>query len=406
MIHLLLAVVVASFSRLTLDEAQRAAIAHSPEIAMARAKVDEAQAMFDAARTQYAPALTANYTEAPQGGDLGQVVAQRLTTVGAAIALGDLFAASPAIAQANASLHAARFDFDDARRSERIAVIGYYYDALDALATADARTEAMRDAQAQLRAARLRFRSGDAPRLDEVRAAVALANAQADLARAAADAQNAADTLAQETAVDSATLVTAARDEPIPPLVPYDVNAAVRMALTLRPEIASAQADVEAETHAVEVAKRAGIPALTLAGGYTTGVDTGIKVSGPSANVTLTVPLGGAAHDRVIAEEARLAQAQAQLEKVRRGIAISVGAAVRTETAQGVALAAAERALREAKAEYDATQIGYRSGASSSLDVESARATYVAALVADLSAYYDVARAQATLRMLMGDEHA
>lgn len=406
MIHLLLAVVVASFGRLTLDDAQRAAIAHSPDVAMARAKVDEAQALFDAARAQYAPSLTAAYAEAPQGGDLGQVVAQRLTTFGATIALGDLFAASPAIAQADASLRVAQFDFDDARRNERVAVIGYYYGALDALAAADARTAAVRDAQAQLRAAHLRFSAGDAPRLDEVRAAVALANAQADLARAAADAQNATDALALETAVDTVTLVATSRDEPIPPLVPYDVNAAVRQALASRPEVASAQADVEAETHAVDVAKRAGIPALTLAGGYTTGVDTGIKVSGPSANVTMTVPLGGAAHDRVVAEEARLAQAKAQLEKVRRSITVSVGAAVRTQTAQGVALAAAERALREAKAEYDATQIGYRSGASSSLDVESARTTYVAALVAELSAYYDVVRARATLQMLMGDEHA
>ena len=406
MIHLLLAVVVASFGRLTLDDAQRAAIAHSPDVAMARAKVDEAQALFDAARAQYAPSLTAAYAEAPQGGDLGQVVAQRLTTFGATIALGDLFAASPAIAQADASLRVAQFDFDDARRNERVAVIGYSTGALDALAAADARTAAVRDAQAQLRAAHLRFSAGDAPRLDEVRAAVALANAQADLARAAADAQNATDALALETAVDTVTLVATSRDEPIPPLVPYDVNAAVRQALASRPEVASAQADVEAETHAVDVAKRAGIPALTLAGGYTTGIDTGIKVSGPSANVTMTVPLGGAAHDRVVAEEARLAQAKAQLEKVRRSITVSVGAAVRTQTAQGVALAAAERALREAKAEYDATQIGYRSGASSSLDVESARTTYVAALVAELSAYYDVVRARATLQMLMGDEHA
>ena len=116
---------------------------------MARAKVEEAQALFDAARAQYAPSLTANYAEAPQGGDLGQVVAQRLTTFGATIALGDLFAASPAIAQADASLRVAQFDFDDARRNERVAVIGYYYGALDALAAADARTAAVRDAQAQ-----------------------------------------------------------------------------------------------------------------------------------------------------------------------------------------------------------------------------------------------------------------
>ena len=181
---------------------------------------------------------------------------------------------------------------------------------------------------------------------------------------------------------------------------------AVRQALASRPEIASAQADVEAETHAVDVAKRAGIPALTLAGGYTTGVDTGIKVSGPSANVTMTVPLGGAAHDRVVAEEARLAQAQAQLEKVRRSITVSGGAAVRTQTAQGVALAAAERALRasQSRVRCDADRLSQRRELQSrrrigANDIHRGTRRGTFGLLRR-------ERAQATLQLLMGDEHA
>jgi outer membrane protein TolC len=405
MMFALLAIIVPIFSQLSLGDAQSAALAHSPDVALARAKVAEQQALFNAARSVYAPALTANYTEAPQGVDVDQTAAQRLTTVGASIALGDLFAASPAIAQANASLRAAQFDLVDAQRTERITVIGFYYDALDALATVGARQVALAGANAELKAAQLRFNSGDAPRLDVVRAQVALANAQADLARARADALNASDALATETALDVSALATGLSEQPAVQLVPHDVNGAVRAALSSRPEIASARAAVDAETHAVEVTRRDGLPQVTLAGGYTSGVDSAIKVSGPSVNVNAMMPLGAAPHDRVVAEEARLTQAQAQLERVRRQVTIEVSAAVRTQIAQGEALAAAERALGEAKAEFDATQIGYRSGASSSLDVESARTTYISALVTELSAYYAQARAAATLQLLMGNEH-
>jgi outer membrane protein len=406
MIAALLAVIVPVFAQLTLDGAQSQALAHSPDVAIARAKVDEAQALFDQARGSYAPALTANYTEGPQGIATGQVAAQRLTTVGAQIALGDLLAASPEIAQANAVLRGAQFDLDDAERTERIAVIARYFDVLVARAIADARSAVLQDAQAQDRAAQLRYQSGDAPRLDVVRAEVDVANAQADLALATAGAQNAADALGQETALDDSDMLTQMRDEPIPALVPYDVAGAIRIALATRPEIASAQTDVVAEERAVEVARRGRFPALTLAGGYTSGIDSAVKVNAPSASLAMSVPLGGAPHDRVVAEQARLAQARAQLLKVRREITIEVGAAVRTQMAQGAALAASDRALHAANAEYEAAQIGYRSGASSGLEVEAARSTYVGALVAQLEAYYAQAEAQATLQLLMGSGHA
>lgn len=406
MIAAVLAIAVPFFSQLTLESAQSAAVAHAPNVASAQAKVAEARANFDAARSADAPALVANYTESPQGVGFDETTAQRLTTVGAAIALGDVLAASPAIAEANASLHAAQYDLADAERTERITVIGYYYDALDTLAIARAREAAVIDAGAQLRAARVRFANGDAPRLDVVRAEVAYANAQSDLALARANAQNAASALAQETALDASALTTQTHDEPAPRLLPYDANAAVREALMLRPELASAQADVEAEEHAVAVARRGAFPQVTVMGGYTTGVDSAVKVSAPSANVSMNLPLGGAAHDRVAAEQARLAQAQARYETIRRGIVDEVGAAARTASAQGVALAAAQRALRAATAEYNATKIGYESGATSSLELESARSTYVGTLIDELSAYYARARAQAILHLLMGNDHA
>jgi outer membrane protein TolC len=400
MLHALL-LAVSTFTNLPLQQAQARALGISPDVAIARSRVDEQQAVFDQARAALGPALTGNYVEGPQGAQEG-TIAQRLTTVGASITLGDLLAYSPAIAQANANLRAAAFEYQNAQRAERINVIHLYYAALSANATLLARQQALASAQAQQRAAQLRYSSGDAPRLDVVRADVSIAQAQAALATAQAQQSNAYSSLAVETGASPTDLIPLSdRPAPAPGAVPA-VAQAVSAALARRPEIASAQANVAAEEHAVQVARRGGLPVITLTGGYTSGVDSGFKVAGPSATANVSFPVGGAAHARVLAEEARLHQAQSLLEKARRDVTNEVSSAVRTYAAQTAALGAARRALSESTMELHATELGYRSGASSSLDVESARATYTQALVDEISATYAGAEAQATLQLLMG----
>jgi outer membrane protein len=392
------------FAQLSLDQAQQDSLAQSPDVAIARAKVREAQALFDAARASLGPALSSSYAEGPQGGNRGATIAQRLTTVGAQWTLGDLLAYAPQLAQADAALHAAQFDLSDAERTQEIAVIGAYYAALEARAVVHARNDELSSAKAELRAASLRFDAGDAPRVDVVRASVAVAQAQADLVRAQAASGDAYAALAQDTGVPASALQATSSIDPLAAAAVPSVAEAVQRALAARPDVGSARASVAAEERAVSVARRGGIPLITLSGGFTSGVDTGVKVSGPSANVQVIYPLGGAAHDRVLAEEARLAQARAELVKVERGIELQVGSAVRAYRAQTAALAAAERALHDAQVEFDATEIGYRSGVSSSLDLETSRTTYVAALVSQISALYAQAQAQTTLQLVMGEK--
>ena len=391
------------FAQLSLHDAQADALVASPDVAAARARVAEAQARYDEARATLGPALTANYNQVPQAGATNNVVTQRLTTVGAQWTLGDLFAYAPAVAQANASLRAAQQDLEDAQRSERIAVIGAYYAALGARAALRARDDELAAAQAQLSAAKIRFDAGDAPRLDVVRASVAVATAQSDVARAEADVEDTAAALALETGVAPGSLQTTAQIEVAAPPLPIDVSGAIARALSSRPDIAAARANVAAEEHAVSVAGRSGWPLVTLAGGYTRGVDTGIPVSGPSATVDVSLPLTGAAHDRVREEEARLAQARAQLARVERSVELEVGTAMREYRAQTITLSASQSALQSARAEFDASRIGYRSGALPSLDVEAARSAYVQALVTQISALYAQARARAALNLLLGE---
>jgi len=389
------------FSGFPLSTAVQQAVANSPDVAQARDRVQENAALLAAARGTAAPALTANYALAPQGGNENNTVFQSLATVGAQITLGDYLAYAPAVRQAYFTLAGAQFDLLDAQRAERIKVIGQYFGALKAAATVDLRRQDLSGAQSDLRSAELRFRAGDAPRLDVVRAQVALASAQANLDAARVDFANAQDALSVETGASAAafTQMTNAVLASIPVI---DPGRAVERALAQRSDYVAAQQAVNAEEAAVRIASRGTLPAVTVSGGYTSGVDSGVLVHGPSANVTLALPISRAAQSRVDAERARLAQAQHKAQSIHRQILVEVSAAARTYAETLRATQAASRARAAAQQQLRATEIGYRNGASSSLDVADARRTYTQAALGELSAIYAQAQAAATLQEEMG----
>jgi cobalt-zinc-cadmium efflux system outer membrane protein len=389
------------FSALPLASALQKAVANSPDVAQARERVSENQALLAAARGAAAPAITANYAAAPQGGNANNTVEQSLTTVGAGITLGDYLAYLPAVRQAQFTLASAQYDLLDAQRTERVKVIGLYYDALKAAATVDLRRQDVAGAQSDLHAAQLRFRAGDVPKLDVVRAQVALANAQAALDAAQVDMLNAGNALSVETGTPQPDFGPEQPAAEGAVQVPSPQQAVAR-ALVQRSDLASARQAVRAEEAAVRVAQRAVLPVVTVNAGYTQGIDSGVFVRGPSATVNLSVPVSHAAADRAAAERARLAQTQAKVAALQRQITVDVSAAARTYEESVRALQSARTARVAAEQELRATETGYRSGASSSLDVADARRTYVQAALSELSALYAQAQAAATLREEMG----
>lgn len=389
------------FSALTLPQALQKAVAISPDVAQARDRVNENAALLAAARGVAAPALTVGYAAAPQGGNANNTIEQSLTTIGAGVTLGDYLRYSPAVRQAQFTLTGAQFDLLDAQRTERVKVVGFYYGALKAVATVGLREQGLAGARSDLRAAQLRYRAGDVPRLDVVRAQVALANAQAALDAANVDLQNADDALGVETATPVQTFgrVQNAANAVAPPASPQQ---AVARALAQRSDLASAQQAVHAEEAAVHVAQRGVFPAVTVNAGYTQGMDSGVFVRGPSASVNVNVPVSHATANRASAERARLSQARDKVAALTRQITVDVSAATRTYEESVRALQSGRAARIAAEQELLATQTGYRNGASSSLDVADARRTYVQAALNELNAIYAQAQAAATLQEEMG----
>jgi len=399
------AVVIAAlqtFAGVSLAQALGAALEHSPDVAAARAHVEENSYALAAARSTFSPAAVANYNESPQGGNAGETIAQRLFTIGAQVSSVDYAARLPAVAGAQAGVQQAQLDELSAERTERVKVVNLYFDALRAIATESIRAEALRQAVSDRAAAQKRYTAGDSPRLDVIRADVAVAQAQADAQSARVARDNAIEALAVETALPQSSFVSLAVVPASTPAPGGVVSSLVDRALGQRSDVASARAAVAAEEALVTTAKRAGLPALTVTAGYTTGVDTGVPVSGPSATVQVLFPLSNAAAERTAAERARLKQSQLRVQSLVRQVSLDVSAAARSYAAAQSSVSAASRALAGAQAQLRATETGYRNGAASSLDVSDARRTYVQAQLSELNARYDQIKAQAILEQEVG----
>jgi len=393
-----------AFSGLTLQQAQDDAVAQSPEVEIAHARVDAASAALGAARTSLFPSLIAGYVRNPQSAAVPPaIVTQHSFNVGLQATLLSFTQFLPLLYQTEAGYRLARADAATAERGERIRTANLYFSALRSRANLRARREALSLASAQLDAAQRRFKAGDAPHIDVVRAQVAAAQALAALENAQAADANATQALALETGVSTTSIAdTAPGTLPVVSAAVSDAAAAVARAMSQRTEIVSAQENVAAASAGVSAARVGILPTVTFSAGYEHAVDVGQPIKGPTANAVIELPLNGASASRISEARAALTQASAQARLAQRQVTIEVSSAVRTLGAAILATAASTRARIAAQEELNATVIGYRTGASSSLERTAASATYADARLAELSAIYDEALARAIVQLELG----
>jgi outer membrane protein TolC len=399
-----------AFADLALDRAQTESLKHAPDVRAANAVVAEDAAGLSLARSVLGPSLFSNYALTPQAnpnfGTAPQIAAvpmsisQRLTSVGVQATVGDTLAYAPNVASAEATLRSAQASLAAAQRAERSKVIGLYYEALKALAVARARNDAVSVAKTQRDAAGIRVRAGDAPRLDLVRANVTLARAVAAAALAGAALENAAQALRIETGL--AVALDRTIDGALPQARLLTPEEAVLIATRDNPELQAAQATTQSARAAAVAAGRAALPAINLAAGYARGQDSGLEVSGPIVNVGLVFPLGGGAFAGAAQKRALAAQAEAKQENVARQLLLDVSAAARNLSAAHRATAASVEARAEAQSEFNAIALGYKNGASSSLELAAAEDTLNVAVVDELTAVYDELKARDLLNVELG----
>ena len=394
---------IAIFATLSPADAERAAVAASPDVDAAAARLEQSRYAYLATRAGAAPAFVATYAQVPQGNPPGANITSRQASAQLQWTLGDFLGLVPAAQEAALTLAASQADDAAARNAERIKAIGLYYDALKARGVAGARRSALDLANAERAAASVRVNAGDAPRLDVVRADVAVAQAQADLESAGGADANASEALAVETGIAVATLTATLPQTPsaVNPAL-TDAAAVVALARAQRPEVRSARLTAQAADAAVRSARSAGFPAVVVTGGFVTGTDSGVPINAPTIGANVTIPLSSANRDRVGIAAAKATEERAKAVAVERAIVLDAASSARTLGAAERAAAATTRGREAAATALNATELGYRNGASSSLDVTTARATYAQAVVDELSARYDVEKARATLAIEVG----
>lgn len=393
---------VPAFAQLSLADAQQRAVANNVDVQVAVTAVHEREAELALARIGGIPHLTGDYFLGPQAGPFNvSTVAQHYVAVGAGVSINDLLATSSATRAAAGDLLAAQRNADAAILQARENAAKLYFAALQALAAERIRVDAVNGAQRDRAAAELRARAGESPSLDVVRADVTLEQAQADLVRAQADRADAVDALASATGLDPTALIALTGSGSPSGALVVDEPTAVARALATRPELAALLATIDARNADVAGAKQSRVPTATLDGGYQKGVDSGVPVQGATVTAHVEVPLASSSGSRISAAQAQVDAARAQLVDERRTISLNVASAIRDARADDVAAQAADRARDEASRALSAVELGYREGATSSLEVADARRTYEEAALNALVAEYQRALALAIVEVIV-----
>jgi outer membrane protein TolC len=395
---------VPAFAALSLSDAQAKAVARDVTVAQTQTVVMQSAANLHLAGALSVPHLLGDYDLSPQANaywpPVTGTVEQHLLSVGAGIVLNDFVAQSDEIRASANDLLAAQLQVQAAMLAARENAVRLYYDALSAIALERFRQEELTATLRDLSAAQLRARSGESPRLDVIRADVAVQQARADLVLAEAQVTDAVQALAIVTGVSAATLQNVVQ-RPAPAAFTLNVDDAVSRAIAARPEISSLLASIRAREANVDVARQTGLPTVTAQGGYEGGADTGLPIRGPTVAVHMDLPISSPESSQVKIAQAQLESAQWQLVGERRAITLEVSAAVRDAAAADQSARAATAARNAATQALHAVELGYREGFSSSLDVTDTRLTYVQASVNALAAEYARDEAHALLEVLV-----
>jgi outer membrane protein TolC len=309
-----------------------------------------------------------------------------------------------AVAQARAELAAAQAQFDSARLSLTQDVTTTYYDLLRRQALLQIAQETLAAAQRQLSEAERRYKAGDAPDLDVLRAQVPVASAQAGLYQAENAAAVARETLNSLIGNPLDAPLVVAEVSPGAAALPSTLDEARSAALQYSPQIRSADATVRAHEAALGSARRWREPTLSLQAIDLRSNDQTAFSRENAVQATLTLPLsdGGLGRSRTREAQAVLEQARAQAEAARRTVLVTVSSAYLTAQSSNRQVEAARVAQEIAQTSYDKTVLGYRNGLFPLTDVLNAQSALNQARIAYRQALYDAAVAVSTLNNAIG----
>ncbi len=364
-----------------MSDAEKIALASSPQLAVSRAAIEQATAGVDIARSAQLPNVSAQASSDRSkavfrgtngtGGTAGASTSSALVTSNNAnVNLRQLIIDGGRVA---AQVASARFSTDAARLSlvrdiqtVILSVAQQYYAALQSRHQLQAARQSLSVAQVQERLVRAQFRAGVAARADVLTAQLPVAQAQLAVAQALnGEASNLAALLAT-IGVPAQANVTLTDDTSVshsqPPL-----DQILQTSLSQRADLLAANANLQAAQENVRAARLGRFP--VLAGTASDGVASTSPSGGNFGNsysvgLALSFPIfdGGLIRAQTALTEAQANTAQANLQTAQLNVRLNVQQAYLGVSTASAGLTAANAELDQARVVLSVTNAQYRAG--------------------------------------------
>ena len=399
---------------LTLDAAIRVALRTQPLLSIARSQLDAARARSTESLAAYFPQITPSYTYSNQkvtvataGGSVGVNNDSSTTQITLRQTVYDNGRREVGAAQGRASARAAGYGVLDTRQTVILNVAVAYYEVLRRKELVKVQEASVERARTTLEATRAFASVGTVRRIDTLQAEADYDNAAVQLSQARNDVRLAETSLKSAMGIRTPLAVVLAGDPlPRPGDAGDQSDAAglIRKAIAARPDLRRSEESLTATRHGVQLSKiNAGLQIeADFQAGYQFDPTRG---DNRLFTTSLSYPLfdGGLVRSRVREAEAGARQAEDQLELARQDVHAAVEQAFLNRDEARMRLAVTESAVRAARANHEAATDGYKEGASTIVDVITARTQLVTAEINAVQAIFDFYVADARLKRAVGD---
>src|SRR5579864_7485869 len=310
-----------------------------------------------------------------------------------------------AIAQAN--LRGQQSAFAATAGQTVLAVRQAYFNYVQSEGQVAAAQRAVAASQENVRVTQAQVNVGTSPEFNLLQAQVQLAQAQRTLTQAKAAAVLGEQQLAAvvNLPISSAIDATTRMGLPVPP---PDVEALVKQGLSNRPEIAQAQAAIQAAQAAVDLAEAGLRPNITLAGGpqmqsNSLSTSTPVTWAGTLA-LTLAIFDGGLTNAKVEQARQQVALTRVQLEQTQQTVEEQVRAAYLNLQQAAEQLTSAQAGLVAAQEALRIANVRFQAGVGTQLEVVTAIQNLAAADAALVQALFQYNLALAQIDQAVGTQ--
>ncbi len=395
---------------LTLRQAVEKAGELSPEIAIARLKIVEAEALEGATRANYKPQVEANVRMSRQTSNL-QGIGLTFPGVPSRIGPYNVFDARPILTQtildggllssirsARAKFEQNRHEAEAVRESTQLTVLEIYLQALQAASRIDASKSRLETFNRTLQQAKDRESDGMASKLDIVRAEQEYRNEEAALINAERDLHVLKATLMRTIGISGQEIELVKFETKTAQVLPPVTESTTLPTAEVRAEFQADAANIRRAEFDVQKARREYWPKIEASTDFgVLGQHPARNVSTYTYGVSARVPIwtSGRIEKETAAAQARLDQAREIQRQTRLVIEEEIIKSQWEWKAAQDALLAAEKAASLAKENLELSNIRFEEGISTNLDTVVAQSRLAEAEDLAIRTRYDLLRAKA-----------